>query len=568
MEWHGRTGEARLRGTAVVPRPTAGMTCGRAVSNLTVLPMMSLRILLVLPILALPARAADPSAGSTRAPPTSGASLRAPGAPVEAPLAGGRVSALAAALAAGEQDAIYGNATVGVQVVNIRTGEEIYHFGDDAPLAPASVMKIVTAATALRELGPAYRIPTWVLADGDIDSAGLLAGSLYIKGQGDPSMDSARLWRIVSDLKMRGIQEIKGDLVLDASYFEAGASIIPGWSNSEDLANPPAYFPLLGALSVHQNMVTMSVRPGGATGQPAVTQVEVPFPGVVLQNEVKTGSRASRPWIKVERTVDSAGTVATFKLTGNVPVDGAAETFWRPVADPLGQYAAALTKVLQQQGVRVRGRIRPGLTPTAAKLVLRSESDPLGELLAFAQKTSNNFYAEQVLRVVGAEKRGLPGTTAKGIDVVGAYLESLGIGRRDVTLINGSGLSRDMRLRPSNVTAVLLDMSQDPDLGPEFEASLSVAGRDGTLWSRFRDDSMAGRLRGKTGTLAGVSTLAGYVRAADGERYAFTFFANAIPGVPGRARKAHDRLVATLAGTSAAPEPATEADVAQVEGIR
>ncbi len=542
------------------------MKCGRAVSILTVLPMLSLRILLALPLLALPARAADPSAGAT--PATGGASVRPPESRIEAPLSGGRVSALAAALAAGEQDALYGNSTVGVQVVNVRTGEEVYRFGNDAPLAPASVMKVLTAATALRELGPSYRIPTWVLADGEIASDGLLDGSLYVKGQGDPSMDSARLWRIVSDLKMRGVKEIKGDIVLDASYFEAGAGVIPGWSNPEDLANPPAYFPMLGALSVHQNMVTMSVRPGGAQGQPAVTQVEVPFAGVILQNEVKTGSRASRPWIKVERTVDATGAVATFKLTGNVPVDGAAETFWRPVADPLGQYAAALANVLQQHGVRVRGRIRPGLTPPAAKLVLRSESDPIGELLAFAQKTSNNLYAEQILRIVGAEKRGLPGTTAKGLDVVAAYLERLGIPRGDVTLVNGSGLSRETRLRPSHITVVLLDMSQDADLGAEFEASLSVAGRDGTLWSRFRDDSMAGRLRGKTGTLAGVSTLAGYVRAADGERYAFSFLVNGIPGVPGRARKAHDRLVATLAGTSAAPESAPDADVAQVEGIR
>jgi D-alanyl-D-alanine carboxypeptidase/D-alanyl-D-alanine-endopeptidase (penicillin-binding protein 4) len=478
------------------------------------------------------------------------------------------VSALASALAAGESDALFGNATVGIQVVNVRTGEEVYRYGDDAPLVPASVMKVMTAATALRELGPSYRIPTWVLADGSIGSDGLVDGSLYVKGQGDPSMDSARLWRMVSDLKLRGIKEIKGDVVLDASYFEAGAGTIPGWANPDDLANPPAYFPMLGALSVHQNMVTMSVRPGGAPGQPAITQVEVPFPGVVLQNEVRTGSRASRPWIKVERTVDAAGVVATFKLTGNVPVDGAAETFWRPVADPLGQYAAALTAVLQQHGVRVRGKVRPGLAPPAAKLVLRSESDPLGELLAYTLKTSNNFYAEQILRIVGAERRGLPGTTAKGVDVVAGYLERLGIPRADVTLVNGSGLSRETRLRPSHVTAVLLDVSHDADLGPEFESGLSVAGRDGTLWSRFRDDSMAGRLRGKTGSLAGVSTLAGFVRSADGESYAFSFIANGIQGVPGRARKAHDRLVATLAGTSAAPGAAPEADVAQVEGFR
>ena len=94
-------------------------------------------------------------------------------------------------------------------------------------------------------------------------------------------------------------------------------------------------------------------------------------------------------------------------------------------------------------------------------------------------------------------------------------------------------------------------MYRDPQFGPEYVASLSVGGRDGTLWSRFREEGMAGRVRGKTGTLSGVHCLSGYVHAADDEIYAFTFLVNEIDGALSRARKAHDRLVLTLAGTTA-----------------
>lgn len=114
--------------------------------------------------------------------------------------------------------------------------------------------------------------------------------------------------------------------------------------------------------------------------------------------------------------------------------------------------------------------------------------------------------------------------------------------------MNGSGLSRETKLRPSQLNAVLVDMYRDPRVGPEFVHSLSVGGRDGTLGWRFRQDGMEGRVRGKTGTLDGVACLAGYVRALDGETYAFTFFVNDLEGARARARAAHDQLVLALAG--------------------
>ena len=203
-----------------------------------------------------------------------------------------------------------------------------------------------------------------------------------------------------------------------------------------------------------------------------------------------------------------------------------------------------------QQGIKVKGAWKPGATPKTAELFYKSESVPLTDIVALTSKHSNNFMAEQILRSMGAERYGLPGTTENGLRVITDYLTSLGIPADQYRLVNGSGLSREVQLRPSAVDAVLVDMYKSPEFGPEFVSSLSVGGRDGTLWSRFREEGMAGRVRGKTGTLSGVHCLAGYIHAADDEIYAFTFLVNDIDGALSRARKAHDRLVLTVAGTT------------------
>ncbi|MFZ5475980.1 MAG: D-alanyl-D-alanine carboxypeptidase/D-alanyl-D-alanine endopeptidase [Myxococcota bacterium] len=517
-------------------------------------------LLLPLPLLALPAFAQEGKTPPSAAP--SPPAQEAPATPAASPAAGAAstsgaafspptptVSSVAAALATLEGDPLFAEAAVAVQVVNASTGEEVYAFGDDRQLVPASTMKLLTTATALRALGPDWRFPTWILHDGELKD-GVLDGNLYVKGQGDPSMVVERMWRMVLDVKLHGIKEIKGDVVFDDAYF-ADTTLIPGWDKEEDLESRPTYFAPLGALSVNYNIAAIVVRPGSASGQPAIAEFESPSPVVAIENHVTTGSRTSRMWFRVESTVDEeTGKIVTYKVTGNMPAEHAPDTIYRTIADPLGNYVGVYESISKELGIKVKGKFRAGLTSPEAELLFKTESDPLAEIVSTTSKHSNNFMAEQMLRAVGAERYGLPGTTAKGIRAVEEYLTALGIPKGDFRLVNGSGLSRDVLLRPSHVNAVLVDMWQSADLGPEFAASLSVGGRDGTLWSRFREDGLEGRVRGKTGTLNGVHCLAGYVRAMDDETYAFTFLVNDIEGALSRARKAHDRLVLTVAGVT------------------
>lgn len=453
------------------------------------------------------------------------------------------------ALAQLSADPIFSTATVSVQVVDARTGAQVYAWGEDKSLVPASTMKLLTAATALRSLGPAWTYTTPVMTSATIDEAGVLDGSLYIKGQGDPTMVTERMYRMVMDLRLHGVKEIRGDVVFDDGYF-ADTTLIPGWDNENDIEDGPTYFAPLGALSVNYNIAAIVVRPAVTVGAVAHAEFEIPTAVAVLENKLTTGSKTSRKWVKVERALDETGKIVTFTLTGNVPVESEVDTYYKTLADPLGNYMGTFAAMLKQEGIRVRGKLVPGTTPGDARVLFVERSESMLDILAEMNKHSNNFMAEQIARTIGAERAGLPGTTAKGTGVMAEYLGQLGIPASDYQLVNASGLSRNLTLKPSVLTKVLVDMWNNPSVGPEFLTTLSVGGRDGTLRSRFREEALAGRVRGKTGTLNGVHCLSGYVRSQDNHVYAFAFLVNDIDGALSRARRAHDRLVGALAGTT------------------
>jgi len=418
-------------------------------------------------------------------------------------------------------------------------------------LMPASTMKLVTSAVALRELGPAYRFPTWIKYDGELAADGVLDGNLYIIGQGDPTMVVERMWRMVADIKAHGVSEIKGDVVYDDSYMQADSVWVPHWDKPEDLEDGSTYYSALGALSLNYNIASIVVRPGASVGVAANAAFDTPSDAVVLDNQLTTGRAKSKYWVKIERTLDEkTGKIATYKLTGNVPVDHETDTLYRTLADPTGNYLSVFRDMLKSQGIKVKGKHRVAVASAESKLLLKEESERLAEIITDMNKQSNNFIAEQILRAVGAEKVGLPGTTDKGVKVLTDYMASLGIAPDRYKFVNGSGLSRESVIAPSAMDRVLVDMYGNVDVGPEYLTTLAVGGRDGTLWHRFREDGMEGRVRAKTGSLGGVFCLAGYVSALDGTDYAFTFFVNDLDGSTARARAAHDQLVRALAGVT------------------
>lgn len=500
----------------------------------------------------------------------AGAPSAGAGATDVAPAAAAQGQPLAALLQPLTEDRLFQESVIGLQVVNTRTGEEAFGWQADRPMQPASVMKLLTTAAALRSLGPAWRFTTAFLTDEDakITPEGVLEGNLYVWGGGDPTLVVEKLWRMVADLQLAGVKSISGNVVFDDSFF-ADSAIIPGWNKDVDIQNGPSYFAPLSALSVNYNTACLVIGPGTAVGQPARVQLDTPVDVIEIENLVSTSRAGGRRWLRVDRELDPEDpTRLKFTVRGEIPLDAAVEREYRTVADPLAHFVSVFRGVMDERKIKVKGRFVQGVAPKDTRRLVRLDSPPLATILADMNKHSSNFMAEQVLRAVGATVRGAPGTTAKGVSVIQDYLVSLGLPPESFKLVNGSGLSREITLPPSVITAVILDMYGDHKVGYEFMSSLAIGGVDGTLWARFRDEDKAGRLRGKTGSLNGVFCLAGIVEGGDGEVYAFALLANDLGSSSWPVKRLIERfgdsiiaMSASDADTSGGPEEEASADL-------
>lgn len=450
-------------------------------------------------------------------------------------------------------DPVFASSDVALQVVDVLTGDELYSWDADETLVPASTMKVVTSAAALRSLGPTWRFHTALLHDGEISGEGVLEGNLYVRGTGDPTLVVEKLWKLVADLEVEGVVEIDGDVILDDTYFSDGP-MIPGWRKKVDIANGPAYFAPVGALSLNHNALSIVIAPAFELGGPARLQLETSSDLVSFDNQLETVSAGKRGWVRIEREADATSGTTRFVVEGEVPHGSDIQRHYRAVAEPRSWFGSVLGDILEDRGIRVTGRIVAGSTPADAVELVRLWSPPLHEILNHTNKYSSNFMAEHVLKAMGAEVKGAPGTAEKGLEVVREYFDELGIPRGEYVIVNGSGLSRDARLQPSHLNAVLMDMHHDPLLAPEFLSMLSVSGRDGTLRRRFDAEDESGRVRGKTGSLNGVYCLTAYVRTRGGEVYALTILVNNFRRTR-PVRSLHDRFGEALLALERIPEP-------------
>lgn len=202
--------------------------------------------------------------------------------------------------------------------------------------------------------------------------------------------------------------------------------------------------------------------------------------------------------------------------------------------------AVRLQALLKHRGVRFGRRARVGVAPRGATRRLASLPSPtMAELIRATNQPSDNFYAEQLLKLLGA-RYGTAGSTAAGAAVVRRQMASIGI---RPTIVDGSGLSRTDHTSPEQVVTLLRAM-RETSAAPAWLASMTVAGVNGTLVHRMRGTAAAGRCRGKTGTLRGVSSLSGYCTTAQGRTLVFSFIEN---GVGYSAKSVEDKMVETLA---------------------
>jgi D-alanyl-D-alanine carboxypeptidase/D-alanyl-D-alanine-endopeptidase (penicillin-binding protein 4) len=445
-------------------------------------------------------------------------------------------------------------AMIGIKVTSLETGKVLFEENANKLLRPASNMKLYTVSAALDRLTPDYRFVTSVYALAKPDSDGTVKGDLIIYGRGDPSFaarfNNGDYFKGINDLADRiaaaGVKKVKGDLVGDESHF-TGPRYGSGWE-WEDLQ---WWFGAeVSALTVDDNALDLSVKPGDEIGRLAVITTGPPDPLLRISNRVTTAARGSRRDLTVYRDLGQN----TMTISGSIGLDDRGYTAGIGITDPAQLFVYLLRDALARKGVTVTGKSRTvdarsgesvipkgvlGLMstisegPTPVELV-GFQSPPLSLIAAQTLKPSQNLYTELILRTLGTTISPATSTTtgrtseAIGREVVKGFLKEAGVSPNSLVLSDGSGLSRNDMVT-AEATLQLLTYMHRHRFASAFRDALPIAGVDGSLRNRFKGTPAENNLRAKTGTLSSATSLSGYVRDAAGEDLAFSIMVNNYP---------------------------------------
>src|SRR6056297_2733559 len=403
-----------------------------------------------------------------------------------------------------------------IHVHELGSGREVLAHHADTPRNPASVLKLLTTFAALDVLGPAHTWRTEVYLDGRLED-GVLAGNLVLRGGGDPYLVQERFWLLLRELRRRGLQRIEGDLVIDSGYFR------PAPEDRSAFDNQPlrAYNVTPHALLVNFNVVRFWFEPVAAG---VLVEMEPPLANLRMDNRLQPAPGRCRGYQRgIAVRARRAERSVTF--SGDFPAACGRYSLARSVLGHEDFVFGLFTALWREMGGEFGGGLAVAETPAGAEPFFTMTSLPLGEVIRSINKYSNNFKTRQLLFTLGAERYGPPGTEEKGRRAVAAWLDERGFRFPELVLENGAGRSREARITARHMGELLTAAWASPWM-PEFAASMAISGMDGT-YGRRRGGSIAGRARLKTGSLDDVSTLAGYLQAGDGVRYAVAVLHNA-----------------------------------------
>ena len=402
---------------------------------------------------------------------------------------------------------------------------------------PASAMKLVTTLAALELLGPAYRWKTEAYAAGELRD-GVLEGDLVLKGYGDPKLDYESFWMLLRALRARGLREIRGNLVLDRSFF-APLNVDPGRFDGEGLR---PYNVLPDALLVHYKALRFAFLPEPERETVRI-HVEPRPPGLEVANSLRLSGgsclegRAFRDMLQADF---AAGPPPRAMFSGRYPIACGEKELNVALLAPNEQVGGILRELWPEMGGAWTGQVREGEVPAEARLLHTHASAPLSEIVRYVNKYSNNVMARQLYLTLATASSEPPARPELATEAVRHWLAVKDIQAHELAIENGSGLSRTDRISATSLAAVL-QAAWKSAVMPEFVSSLSLVAFDGTMRKRLVGDPIAGQAHIKTGLLSDVRALAGYVLDRKGQRKVVVMLMNH-PNAP-EAEAATDELL-------------------------
>ncbi|AWB33682.1 D-alanyl-D-alanine carboxypeptidase/D-alanyl-D-alanine endopeptidase [Orrella marina] len=400
-------------------------------------------------------------------------------------------------------------------------GARIAGLNVDEPRNPASVMKLITTWSALSDLGPDFVWQTAFLTDAKatVSDQGVLSGNLYLRPSGDPMLLLEDLWRLMRELRLRGITQI-GDVIVDRSLF-SDVAIDPGeFDGRPDRpynASPDAFMVGFGAIRL---VFTPDAQRNAWRGF-----IDPGIPGIDIDSDIQwlSGPCRSAPQVSLETIV--TGDQVRFRAAGRAHGSCGEFDMYRLAFDQQTMAAKVLKTMWEEIGGSMTGQVRAGQVPADAVPVAAHESPPLAEVIRFINKRSNNVMTRVLLLTIGAQSGLRPSTIDGSVNRIKAVLGRQGLDFSTAVIENGSGLSRNASVSANQLAAMLQTAWRSPSM-PEFLSSMAILGVDGTLRRRLRGPETKGYANMKTGALRDVRAIAGYVLSASGDRYVFVSMVN------------------------------------------
>jgi D-alanyl-D-alanine carboxypeptidase/D-alanyl-D-alanine-endopeptidase (penicillin-binding protein 4) len=416
------------------------------------------------------------------------------------------------------------------------------------PRIPASNLKLVTTAAALELLGKDFKFCTTLLGrDGD----------LALVGDGDPSLGDAEMLRKVGwdvgtvfrnwadALKARGVSSIR-NIYIDDSIFDE-EFVHPNWPPEQEHKR---YVAQVGGLNLNANCVDFFIKTT-SFGQTVTYTTDPSTSYIQVANACQTGQK-NAVWLSRQRGGNAVVLRGEIDVSNDEPISVT-------VHDAPMFAGTVLDEVFASAGIKVEGQVErdrtirlqlaqattlPATEAPKRWIPIAIHETPIAAVLARANKDSMNLYAEALCKRIGFAASGQSGSWQNGTAAVGAFLQTAGVPTAEFTLDDGCGLSKQNQISPNAIARVLAHLYGSANRDA-FLASLSVAGSDGTLEKRFRDSDLRGRVFGKSGYVNGVSSLSGYVKARDGQWYAFSILMNGVSDIA-TCKQAQERIVEAI----------------------
>ncbi|WP_309738385.1 D-alanyl-D-alanine carboxypeptidase/D-alanyl-D-alanine-endopeptidase [Chamaesiphon sp. OTE_20_metabat_361] len=403
-------------------------------------------------------------------------------------------------------------------VVQVLGGpKQLYNRDGDRLFIPASNVKLITTAAALRQLGAAMRLRTSVY---QLPSNGSFS-NLLVVGRGDPSLTVSGLQSIAQQLQQRGIKQI-GQISFDDSYFR-GEQINSGWEWG-DLSTD--YAPAINGLMLNQNSNPLTVS-SQQLGMPLRYAWKDPS-----LNSWQVDNRSLTIAASQDNNVDAVAMFGkpVIKLTGKLAVNTTPIQIDLPLADPAQSFISAFRQSLNRSGINSNS-MRLGAAQSTINLpeIVAIDSPPITTLITETNQRSNNIYAEVLLRSIGRthpeHSTSDRDTSNLGIALVKQHLTAMGVDPQAYSIYDGSGLSRHNLVAPTTFVRVLSVMATTP-IGKIYRDSLPIAGISGSLKNRMKGTLAQGIVSAKTGSMSGVVSLSGYVNPPQYSPLVFSIILN------------------------------------------